>query len=362
MRYVGERSSGSPGVSLCHHPVTGQYFLLPPLSVTQYDLRTVCALNGPSDLGMLIVRVAPQSAVSRISARARVDVLGPTPGPVGIPSQTFFVDGLPLASLDTTETVHVASGLSELPTTAAGVSRRVDCFFGTLYDGSGNGGVLGRVTLKDKDGMQLGSDVWFAQHPLELQRFTDVFKLAGAPAGAQDGVRAEFYLGGGGDAVLAYCWMDQHAANKAGNYHTVVMAMAQVVDPQEETRRRSIVAESTPRVQPAGATFVLNPKEKGVVHGLFVRHPDRVSCRVGAKDALRITATAPDGTQAASGTTGQTIEFATVPHGQTNFGVNGLWGLEIEWDPSAAKKVPVSYVIDCRSGNGTSLADEMFRN
>jgi hypothetical protein len=361
MRYEGEVTSSSPGHRTCH-PVGGTAFLLPPTSVTAFDLRSICALNGPTDAGLVILTVKVNGSVARISARARVDVLNPRPGAPSVRSQTFFVDGIPIGNLETTETLHFASGLRESPL-AGGITRRIDCFVGALFDGSGAGGMLVRVGLRDNLGATLGHDQLFAIHPLEFVKFADVFTLVGAPITAQDGVRVEFGFAGGGDGLAGFCWTDQ-MTTAGGGLRTLTLSAAQVVDPTEETRRRSFLAGSTPNVGGlgAGAPFHIDPTNTRVVHGIWVRHPDAVTCHVtAAADPLVLTAVSPDKSiQTAS--VAQTVSFGNVPHGTVNFGVNDLWGLEVSWDPAAAKAASVPYTIACESSNGTSLADELFRN
>ena len=350
LRWVGERTSGSPGLRICGKVI------LPPGSLSTFDLRAgPCVLPGADDLGMLVLIVSNQAGVARVSARGRVDLLDPVKGLV---LQTLMVDGLPLGALDNTDSIHVASGLrSDL--TGAGASLTTDCFFGTFIDGSGAGGVLGRLGLRDRSGQPLGSDVYFSLHPFELMRFQDVFKLVGSPAGPFDDVRAEFFMGGAGDAVLGYCLGVQTQPTKGAR--TLALALAQVAEPQEETRRRSISVTSTPEAQ-GGASFALAPGETRVVHGIFARHPDRLSCSVSASDALILTAVSPDRTLTFGGTTSQTGWFDAGPRGQIAAGFDDLWGLEVSWHPGAARTAPVNYTISCRSGNGVSLADELFRN
>jgi len=350
LRWVGERRSSSPGLHVCGR------FLLAAGSLTSFDLRQSCNLVGSDELGTLVALVTNASGVARVSARGRVDLLDLANGGV---LQTLMVDGLPLGALDATDSIHVASGLRHDPTGAAGAPVTTDCFFGTFFDGSGAGGVLARLGLRDRDGQVLGSDIYFALRPFELVRFEDVFKLVGAPAGPWDDVRATFFPGGAGDAVLGYCMATQAQPGKGAR--TMALSVAQVADPQDETRRRSVSVNSTPEAQ-GGAPFALQPAEQRVVHGLFVGHPDRLSCGVSSSDALVLKAVSPDGAVSVGGTGSQTGWFDAGPRGQIAAGFSGLWGLEVSWDPSAARTAPASYTISCRSGNGVSLADELFRN
>ena len=98
-------------------------------------------------------------------------------------------------------------------------------------------------------------------------------------------------------------------------------------------------------------------------HGLYVRHPDVVSCGVLPDDpsaALVITAISPDGAQQITNQSSRTPDFGTDARGTVNAGVADLWALQVEWAPGSSGFMGVTYRIDCRSGNGTSLADVVF--
>jgi len=354
MIYVGERSSHSPGRHLCR-PLPN----VPALSAIEVDVRAACGLSS-SDMGMLLFVSRDRAGVGRISARAVVQTFNPfATGAFGPAGPAFAADAIPLAQLDTTADIHVVPGLRSDP----GASNLVttDCFFGTFFDGSRSGGVLGRLTLKDDAGSRLGRDRLFTLKPFELVRFHDVFALVGAPAVAWEGVRAEFGLAGGGDTVLGYC-----LAESGLGRNSFKMTLAQVAEPQEETRRRSLSAASIPDVQAGGTlpfsfdfTSATKPK---ALHGLYVRHPDVVQCSVRGDggEPLVIRAVAPDRTTIPSVVDGSTGEFGTSVQGYQ--GPADLWGLEVSWSTSAATPPAVaSYSIGCRSGNGTSLADQIIR-
>jgi hypothetical protein len=350
--YVGDRSGPHAGKRTCFAG-SGGMLVVNPLSVANIDPASSCALTGVPDFGMLVVSVRSRNVMARISARARVDVRATA----GYSVQTFMVDGVPVGSLDSTENLHLAAGLAQGPG-PFNSSRSVDCSFATLDHGSNAGSVLGRLGVRDDRGVTLGTDQFFLLRPFDLARFKDVFKLVGAPAGSYEGARVEFGLAGGGDVVLGHCWTVQ--SNQGAVVRTYALSTAQVADPQEETRRRSIRVEATPGVTAPGWTFVLAPPATSeVVHGLYVRHPDIVKCSVLSNHGLRIEAVPPDGVSI--GALGPVVEFATVPHAAVNGGQADLWGLEISWAPGAAALAAAPYAIDCRSGNGTSLADQLFR-
>ena len=73
-----------------------------------------------------------------------------------------------------------------------------------------------------------------------------------------------------------------------------------------------------------------------------------------------ITAISPDGTQQVGGTSSSTTEFGNVPRGSIAGGVADLWALEVRWAPGTLTGSHTKYRIECRSGNGTSLADFLF--
>lgn len=345
IRYIGERQGPAPGQKICG------FVTLPPAQLTDLDYEALCGL--PPDPGQgAVVLIQTSSNAARLSARARIDALSPmtTNTILG----TFTVQGLPLGALDTTENRHVVQGLRPSSPMSAGVT--TDCFFGATFDGSGKGGMVGRMDLRDEGGALLGSRT-FNLRPFELVALRDVFALLGVPAGVGPGVRAEVRWSGFGDAVYGYCLAAHAGALK--DDRTYGFEPMQVANPNDDLRRRDMVASDTPFLMP----FLLPglPFGPPVVahHGVYLRHPDRVTCGVASDDPntpMRITAVAPDGTR--FGGQGQrTPEFATVPHGSVSAGGHEMWGLEIEW---ASGNIPVGfmpYTIDCRSGNGASLAD-----
>ena len=345
VRYAGERYGPAPGLKTCPN------LTLPSASVATLDVTQYCALPSNAGPGMLVLaEVDP--GVARISARARIDLVS---SQTGSPLQTLGVGGLPLPALDTTENVHVVGGLRQ-NAPGSGTILTTDCFFGMTFDGTGYGGVLGNLTLKDEYGQVLGSPTYFSVRPFELVQLKDVFSLVGAPAMNHAGVRGEFTLTGGGDAVVGYCATWQAGLGSKAD-RTVAVNLAQVAEPQDEARRRRVSASSTPVM----GNFVLFPTQMRNAHGVYVRHPDRVKCSVSSAGTMVITAVSPDGLQSIGGTSATTPEFGNSPHGSVAAGVDDLWGLDVSWGPGP-HTMALPYTITCASGNGTSLADLMFKN
>jgi hypothetical protein len=346
VRWVGERSGPAPGLSICSP------FIAPKSQLLAFQPGTQCPqLPAPPGVGMVVLREM-DPGVARFSARGLVDVRSPG----GAMIQSVSVAGLPLAALDTTENVHVVSGLRN---GASSPARPVttDCFVGSFFDGSGGGGFVALVTLKDSKGSPLGS-LPLPLRPFELVAVPDIFDKLGL-TGPQDGVQAEVVFTGKNDAALAYCVASQEFTQK--QERTYVLSVAQVADPADEVRARAFAASSTP----AGGPFLMLPPpfNRRQAHGVFVRHPDVVRCSVGTGTpgaSLEIVAVSPD-LQRISGASPGQVEFASIAHGTVANGVNELWGLEIDWPAGAS--VPtgsVPYTINCTSGNGTSLADLLF--
>jgi hypothetical protein len=347
VRYVGERYSAAPGLRMCGS------ITLPASTQVTLDVSQQCQLPADPGAGMLVL-IETDAVVARISARARIDTLSMTGDVLG----TLPVVGLPLGAVDTTENVHVVQGLRWQGGGMPG--NTTDCFFGALFDGSGYGGMVGKLTLRDAFGQDLGS-LLFNLRPLELFALRDVFKAAGVSGGPYEGVRAEIVWTGGGDAVLGYCVSNRDGAVKGER--TLAFEPAQVAEPNDELRKRAVVASETPSL----GAFTLGPSlptsnPRGV-HGVYVRHPDRLSCSVISSDPHRvmfITAISPDGTQQIGGTSPTTTEFGNVPRGSIAAGVADLWALEVRWAPGTFTGSHTKYRIECRSGNGTSLADFLF--
>lgn len=348
VRYVGERSGPMPGMRVCGT------LTLPASQRTTLDVRALCGLPVPSGAGMLVILEADPGVV-RLSAQARLDAISPMTGDV---LGTLTVGGLPFGAADTTHNVHVVSGLRQNAPGAPPVL--TDCFFGTLYDGSGFGGMVGEIELRDAQGQSLGSRN-FNLRPFELVALRDVFRVVGAPAGPHEGVQARVVWSGGGDAVLGYCVASREGMQR--QERTLAFDLAQVADPNDEVRKRELVVAETPGI----GTFSIPPPlpfaHPRVFHGLYARHPDVVSCGVLPDDpnaTLVITAISPDGSLQVGGQSSRTPDFGSDARGTVNSGVADLWALQVEWAPGSSGVMGVKYRIDCRSGNGTSLADVVF--
>jgi hypothetical protein len=342
--WVGDRGGPHPGKRTCT-PVT-----VPGRSMIAVDVRSQCGLSTAPDVGMLVLMV-DASAPVRISARALVDATSPTTGAL---LQTISVAGLPLANLEGTESRLTAGGLRSRGV-GAPQALLTDCFVGSFADGSGTGGMLARVTLENANGTALGSKVTSLK-PFELVRFKDVFASMGINS-TMEGVQAEFAFTGKNDALVAYCVTSEEGMVKKDR--SVVLAMGQAASPQDEVRRRSFVATNTPALRP----FIMPGGGPTQFHGVYVRHPDVVRCRVTSHPShpqFEITAFSPDRVRT-SGMTSSEVEFATDAHGSVNGGTSDLWGLEVAYPPGTpVSPGSVPYSITCSSGNGTSLADMMF--
>jgi hypothetical protein len=346
VRYVGERSSARPGYRRPCPNVT-----VPALGVVPLDLRdpSSCGLGPNSETGTLLLLSLDKTVIGRFSASARIDVDGPSM----TGRHSVLVDGLPLAALDSTDNVHRVPGLRADRFTNAGFFIASDCYVGAFFDAAAGTGMIGRLTLKDADGQPLGRDQFFSLKAFELYRFRDVFAKAGVN-GSFEGVQAEFNVTGHGAAFLAYCTHEPESADG----RTFALTLAQVAESRDETRKRIASAVSTPGVHPPMTEFTLAPGAMRNLHGLYVRRPDVVSCGVTSTDFLNLTAVAPDGTRF-GGTSSMTGDFATIAQGTT--GENDLWGLEVSWDPTVSPGPPATYSITCKSGNGTSLMDQLVR-
>lgn len=344
VRWVGERGGPAPGLTICTS------FLATASQLTAFAVAAQCP-QLPADPGAgMIVLLETDGDVARFSARAVVDVRSPMSGAV---LQSVPVGGLPLAALDTTGNLHVVHGLrNQSPPPVRPVT--TDCYVGSFFDGSGAGGLLARVTLKDASGSALGTTV-FALRPFELAAVPDVFGALGGLGAPLDGARVEAVFTGKNDATLLFCVSSQEFLEKFDRTYTV--SLGEVAEPADEVRRRAFTSSSSPGV---GAFVMPAPPANAVRrHGVYVRHPDVVRCTVGGVAGdLAIVAVSPDGQRISSGSFPGSVEFATVGHATVANGVDELWGLEVDW--AAGTAVPafdVPYSIGCRSGNGTSLAD-----
>jgi hypothetical protein len=344
--WIGDRGGPHPGKRTCSG------VSVPGRSMIALDVRSQCGLSTAPDVGMLLLMV-DSSTPARLSARAIVDATSPTTGDL---LQTISVPGLPLANLEGTESRLTAGGLRSRGATAP-QALATDCFVGSFADGSGTGGMLASVTLEDDAGSALGWKVTSLK-PFELVRFRDIFTSIGYNS-TIEGVQAEFAFTGKNDALVAYCVEAQEGMVKKDR--TVVLSMGQAASPQDETRRRAFLATNTPALRP----FIMPGGSLAATqfHGVYVRHPDIVRCRVTSHPSdpqLEIAAFSPDRVRTSGMMPGE-VEFATDVHGSVNGGTSDLWGLEVAY-PAGTTVSPgsVPYSIACSSGNGTSLADMMF--
>jgi len=341
--YIGERTSPHPGRRSCGS------VMITAGSLSKVDVLGQCGLSRPTGSGMVLL-VESDAGIARLSARARIGLVSPMSGDL---LQVLGVQGLPLATLDDTSNVHTVYGLRQLSTRPP---MTTDCFFGTFADASGAGGVLGKLALVDAKGNDLGSHL-FTVRPFELVATSDVFGMMGV-TGDVEGARVEFRLAGGGDAVLGYCLTSEEGVRK--DDRTVALELAQVTEPVDETRRREVAAFGGPAV----GGFVLLATASRNLHGIYVRHLDRVTCNVASSvpnAGLVLTAFSPDGLQTIGGTSSSTGEFGGPGHAAVSGGENDVWGLQVTFGGAPpAGYLHVDYRISCMSGNGTSLADRVL--
>lgn len=354
--YVGEQSSSSPGLRKC--PAGSVPFVLLPSSVVLIDVATLCALNGPDDVGTLTVIELQGGTTARLSANARVDLLDPA----GQPDFGFSVEGIPLGYLDGSNNTHVVSALRYGASISGFGDYVSDCYVGSFFDATSSG-VVAKLTLKDRDGRRIGSPLTTSLRPWELVRLPDVFGAAGT-GGPYQQARAEFVFSGNDPSVLAFCTV-ANVVNRRSPSTT--FHLAKVVEPELETRRRDVNVNATPRVTPSGGSFEFLPGTSEVLHGLYVRHPDLLSCALDRSE-LVLELVTPDGAQTFGGTTNAIAEFDTGARsalGSRSFGPGwaDLWGLRVSWNAAfPAPTGPVPYRVVCRSGNGVSLVDQIVRN
>jgi hypothetical protein len=267
----------------------GQVFLAGPKR-HPYDLRTVCALNGrrTSDV---IVRCT-SSGVSRISARARRR-LSPHPGPAGSVLRPSSWN--PLATLDSTET-STSPGLS-----GCHYGRRLAMSIASLDDGAAP--AAGPHHPQGPHGMPLGSDVGLRSAPWSCSGSRTSSSLPALPLALRTACApgSTWRWGRGGGVLLDGPGRHQQRRSLSYRRHGHGPGGSPGGDPPSLDPRRldsDGAAGGPPSPSIPGAR---------VMHRLYVRHPDRVSCDVTATDALA-SRPLPGGTLAASGTRGRTID------------------------------------------------------
>ena len=179
-------------------------------------------------------------------------------------------------------------------------------------------------------------------------RLSDVFTVAGAADGDHSNVRAEFSQGVdtvGNPSFSAFCTVQNNTSFDAD------FRIAKTVAPDDGT---TLYTSNQPK-DGFGENLIV-PAGMKAAFGLFVRHPDFVSCRtVGSQvDNTEIRLIDPQGAIVAGGDdiTG-TGELFTGEKSTVNNGSSAMWRLEVGSRDGLGLEA-TKYNVQCASGNGSN--------
>jgi len=352
--YVGESQSANPTRLTCSdasaNPVPQTFSLsVAPDAVLSFDLKSLidqkCKGSKPStatsaDRGTLTL-LAPKTAQARISASARVErVAG-----AGIAHFGYSQAAVPLGGLEGTTQIVTGVRSGKIGTQ----TYRVDCLVGSLYDASQSGNWY-KLTVKDASGTAVGKTL-FALKPWSAELLVDVLALIGSPGLAIDAATIEIEpaVNPTNPSMIASCRMIEIGNSSV---FATVLSVGKVYEPKDELRARSVSVQETPGI----GLFVFDAKKGRSLHVAFLRQPDMVECSV-SDPQLALVVTSPNRTFVTGGFQ-STGEFFTGFRGAT--GDAGAFGFEVIANQGNPPSGPVTYELNCVSGNGMSQIDRVI--
>jgi hypothetical protein len=324
INYNGAFGTGSAGFVDCgSHAIAAG-------TTAEFDFGTVCTLTGASNFGTMRIWET-ESTTRPIAAYTRVQAFT---------GNGFSVEGFPIGGFANDNGASVALGLRRQ---AAAPTYQTNCFVSSIGEP-----VSVDMKLFDGTNTQLGTTQTIAVGANGTTRLSDVFAMAGAAAGDYSNVRAEFSQAAatvGNPSYSAFCTVQNNTSFDAD------FRIAKTVTPDDAT---TLYSSNQPK-DGFGENLIV-PANMKAVFGLFVRHPDFVSCRtVGSQvDNTEIRLVAPNGAIVAGGDniTG-TGELFTGEKSTVNNGSNGMWRLEVGSRDGLGLEA-TKYNIQCASGNGSN--------
>ena len=323
--YTGAAITGTAG------PVDCGLHAIPANSTTQFDLASLCPLNAGSNFGSL--RVFETDSSNRpISVYTRVE------SPVAF--NGFSVEGFPIGGFADDVGPSVAVGLRR---NGGSPGYQTNCFVGSIGEP-----VKVDVSLYDSANTQIGTTQTLDIPAGGLTRMLDVFAAVGGTDGDYTNARAEFRQNStqvGNPSFSAFCTVQNNSTFDAD------FRIAKTVTPDDQGQQYF----STTNKDGLGNNLVL-PADSKQLFGMFVAHPDFLSCRVVGDNAgnAEIQIKNPQGVVAAGGDNiGDIPEFFTGEKSTVNGGTNGMWTVEVGSRDGTGLPTG-TYVLQCRAGNGSS--------
>jgi hypothetical protein len=319
---------GANGTALAGEHACGDT-TIPAGSTVQLDVAELCSLTGASGSQFGSLRAYELSdAVRPIGIYSRVQAFS---------GNGFSVEGFPIGNFANDLGESVVLGLVNQ---AAAPGYQTNCFVSSLGEA-----VTVDMVLKDASNAQLGSAQSFSLGANEMIRVVDVFTAVGAPAGDYTNVRAEFTKGvtNGNPSYAAFCTVQNNTSFDAD------FRIAKTVRPDDAT----VVYSATQNKDGMGNLLAV-PAGAKQIFGVYLRHPDFVSCRVvgNGNPNLEVRLVDPSGAVAAGGDDVEEFsEFYLGEKSTRGDGSNGMWKVEVGSRDGLGS---TNYVLKCTSGNGAN--------
>jgi hypothetical protein len=338
------------GTTRCSLPPTASP--LQPRHQVDLDIDRNCpglGMSGVAFDGALRVRASAVGGRSpaRIAAMARWIVVDAG----GRREQEFEVPALPLGALPGIDRVQRVDALAHDDTGAPAV--QTDCHFAAAPADDPSAREVD-VRL-ERNGMRLGSPITLVLSPGSVENVPDVFNRMRAGGGAFDDVQLVVTAAAQPDLGLAVACSVLRQRRSGGLMSpAITMHGGLPLDGASLVRRHeAAVSEVAP-----GKPLVVTGKEN-VLHHVFLRHQDRLTCSVRptdpatSADALRLSAVPPDRSRTLGGMRPDLVLEDTGTRAGTAAGLGGAWALIVEQtvpDPSLG----IAYRLACSAGNGVS--------
>lgn len=323
--YYGATGTALPGARDCGALTVGAG------QTVQYSVQTICGLGGGGSFFGQMQLTELDPATKPFAAYTRVQQ------PSG---DGFSIEGFPIGAFSNTLGFSTVTGLRRQ---AAAPGYASNCFIGALGEP-----VTVNLALYSGANELIGTAANYTVAANDLVRVLDVFTARGAPAGDYSNVRAEFFENtvGAEPAFVGFCTTENRVTFDSD------FRIAKSQTPADDRHLYSAAATTNG----LGVPLAINDFVTQHVFGLYLRHPDWVSCTATGAEAIYVELRLkdPDGTVVAGGT--RVSSFAEVYLGEKstrNGGNNGLWTLEVEASSLGATR-PMPYGVSCRSGNGSN--------
>ena len=346
VRFYEALGSASPGQRTCSQ------LALNSQESKQFSLGTQCTLGAGGHFGMLILEDAAAEKINTFGVYSRTQ---------NFAASGFSIEGFPIGNFSS-----ATAGSLGLKRTTAGPPFQTNCFVAALGEQ-----VDYKIQLREPTAnAQIGSDITGTLLPYQMIRYLDIFTAAGLPTGDYQNIRAVFDDTDVGEpSFVGFCTVQDNVSFGAD------FRIARSTDGADLGQRRTVCYGESPcgTIDPTSPTQIPNVTTK-YIHWMLVRPPDYIKCQLfgpnvadlemqlrGPGDVLLAPVFAnpiPPYNSApyTSGGNDQTSFYIyTGERGTINGGTATRWFIDVsarEGTPPGS--FPLSYGIDCSSGNGIS--------